>query len=383
MKTKLLRSVIIICMLTVMLCGCTKKNETVIDTQTSEEKDADDGGMNAINPWHECSQKEAKDIVPRLFKAPEGATNISWSTMDAKDDAQPMVQMSFDLSGTSFNAREQLVSKEEITDISGMYYDWQAVDKVKLANWGEGNMTGEVHAFNGDDEDAQLILWFDIEIGAAYSLSATGPDLDGLDIQAVAEQMYDPSSEEDIPDSEDYDENEHVYLDISGCDTFTQIIDKKLTEGMGYVNTDIGDTNVLMVTSYVYDNNAGENDPFWAAIDAEIYYYDEDGSIRCMGYVTSGGTAYPLAIANGKLYVGNNHGMAKYIADPDLGLVLIDDEAWVEYDSDGKETYYHRSDTKGSLGDENGVVKDDSIMNSYFDEYFDADVLYFDKIVKN
>ena len=109
MKTELLRSVIIVCMSAIMLCGCTKKNETVIDTQTSEEKDADDGGMNAINPWHECSQKEAKDIAPRLFKAPDGATNISWSMMDAKDDAQPMVQMSFDLSGTSFNAREQLV----------------------------------------------------------------------------------------------------------------------------------------------------------------------------------------------------------------------------------------------------------------------------------
>ena len=371
-------------MLTVFLCACTNKTEAVDETQTSDMSSADDGGQNAINPWHECSEKEASDIVPRLFKAPDGATNINWSVMDANKDVQPLVQMSFELSGTGFNAREQLVGKDEISDISGMYYEWQLVDKVKLANWGEGNMEGEVYAFNGDDEDAQLILWFDIETGAAYSLSASGPDLDGLDIQAVAEQMYDPSKEQGEPDFEDYDENEHVYLDISGCDTFTQIIDKKLTDGMGYINTDIGDTNVLMVASYVYDNNGGEKeDPFWAAIDAEIYYYDEDGTIRCMGYVTCGGTAYPLAIANGKLYVGNNHGMAKYIADPDLGLILIDDEAWVEYDSNGKETYYHRSDTKGSLGDENGVVKDDSIMNSYFDEYFGADVLYFDKIVKN
>ena len=157
--------------------------------------------------------------------------------MDANKDVQPLVQMSFELSGTGFNAREQLVGKDEISDISGMYYEWQLVDKVKLVNWGEGNMEGEVYAFNGDDEDAQIILWFDIETGAAYSLSASGPDLDGLDIQAVAEQMYDPSKEQGEPDFEDYDENEHVYLDISGCDTFTQIIDKKLTDGMGYITT--------------------------------------------------------------------------------------------------------------------------------------------------
>ena len=372
-------------MMAFWLCACTKETEAIQDTQTNESTEEKDGGEKAINPWHECTKEEAYQAVPNLFKAPKDASDITWSMMDAKGEEynSPLVQMTFVMSGTSFCAREQLVSGEEITDISGMYYDWQLTDSVKMANWGEGNMTGQARAYHSDDEDAQLILWFDIETGAAYSLSATGPDLDGLDIQAVAEQMYDGSEFSGADVSEDPDEGEHVYLDISGCDTFTQIIDKKLTEGMGYINTDIGDTNVFMVTSYVYDNNAGEGDPFWAAIDAEIYYYDEDGSIRCMGYVSAGGTAYPLAIKNGKLYVGNNHGMAKYTADPDLGLILIDDEAWVEYDSDGKETYYHRSDTKGSAGDENGVVKDDSIMNSYFDEYFDAEVLYFDKIVKN
>ena len=383
MKSIRLGHVLIICILAALLCGCTKETESAPDTQL-DSTETDDGGQKAINPWRECSRQEAYDTVPNLFKAPDDASDINWSIMDSKQEtyASPLIQLTFEMSGTRFCAREQLVTNEEITDISGMYYDWQVIDKVRLANWGEGNMEGEVRAFHSDDEDAQLVLWFDIETGAAYSLSASGPDLDGLDIQAVAEQMYD-TSDFTGEEGEDPAGEEHVYLDISGCDTFTQIIDKKLTEGMGYVNTDIGDTNVFMVTLYVYDNNAGEGDPFWAAIDAEIYSYDEDGNIRCMGYVSCGGTAYPLAIANGKLYVGNNHGMAKYIADPDLGLMLIDDEAWVEYDSEGNETYYHRSDTKASLGDENGIVKDDSVMNSYFDEYFDAKVLYFDKIVKN
>lgn len=382
MRKKRFGLMIFTLMMSVSLCACTKETAPVQESKTDDTVIADDNSDRAVNPWRECTEQEANNAVPNMFKAPQDAKNISFSMMEAQGE-NVLVQMTFDLSGTEFCAREQTVSTEKITDISGMYYDWQLIDRVTMANWGGGNMVGEARGYHSDDEDAQLILWYDVETGAAYSLSATGPDLDGLDIQAVAEQMYYEDDQTLSDASANPDEGEHVYLDISGCDTFTQIIDKKLTEGMGYINTDIGDTNVFMVTSYVYDNNGGVGDPFWAAIDAEIYYYDEDGSIRCMGYVSAGGTAYPLAIANGKLYVGNNHGMAKYIADPDLGLILIDDEAWVEYDSEGKETYYHRSDLKGSLGDENGVLKDDSIMNSYFKEYADAEVLYFDKIVKD
>ena len=57
MKTKLLRNVIIIFMLTVFLCACTNKTEAVDETQLSDMSSADDGGQNAINPWHECSEK--------------------------------------------------------------------------------------------------------------------------------------------------------------------------------------------------------------------------------------------------------------------------------------------------------------------------------------
>ncbi len=40
-----------------------------------------------------------------------------------------------------------------------------------------------------------LITWYDIEIGIAYSLTTAAADLDGFDIQAVAEQMYSADNE--------------------------------------------------------------------------------------------------------------------------------------------------------------------------------------------
>ena len=182
----------------------------------------------------------------------------------------------------------------------------------------------------------------------------------------------------DIPDEEDVS---HQSIDVSDCDTFTQIVDKKLSDGMGYANVNIDGTDVLLVSGGVFNNNPDEGDPFWAAVDSEIYFYDEDGSIGFMGYVTAGGTAYPLALGDGKLFAGRNHGMTIYTVDPELGVVLIDNQAWIEFDKEGNESYYHSSDISGALGDE-GKLEDDSVLLSYLQEYSEAEVIEFSRVEK-
>ena len=64
-----------------------------------------------------------------------------------------------------------------------------------MANWGEGHMSGKTYRAIDETEYTDLITWYDIEIGIKYSLSVSAPDLDGFDIQAIAEQMYDPDNE--------------------------------------------------------------------------------------------------------------------------------------------------------------------------------------------
>lgn len=158
--------------------------ETQQQTQTVE----------IANPWHDITEEEANATVSRLFKLPEGATNESWSKCDAADgeDSLPgdLVQVTFDLDGLSYTARAQVTS-DDYADISGMYYDWTVTDECTLAGWGEGNMKGNTYRYIGDDETIDVITWYDIEIGISYSLSTQNKDLDGFDIQAVAEQMYD------------------------------------------------------------------------------------------------------------------------------------------------------------------------------------------------
>ena len=95
-----------------------------------------------------------------------------------------------------------------------------------------------------------------------------------LTSQAIVEAKEEASATE----ASAYNEmlKEHVPMDISGCDTFTQIVNK-LSPGMAYANVRIGDTDVLLVTEYTYDYKM-DNSGNMAAIDAEIYKYNEAGA---------------------------------------------------------------------------------------------------------
>ena len=157
-------------------------------------------------------------------------------------------------------------------------------------------------------------------------------------------------------------------LDISNCDTFTQIVDKVLEPPMAYTNEAIGDTDALLVSTYAYDNMDGN----MAAIDANIYVY-KDAVPTLAGSVISVGTAYPLAVANGILYVGIGHGTTRYTIT-DNEVVEID-SAWIEYGEDGSETYYYSENGGGAVQVDNSD-KLDEINN----EYFDAEILNFDVI---
>ena len=136
------------------------------------------------NPWHDISETEVADLCPASFVVPEGAENASWSVMEA-EDAAPLVQLTFDLNGNSFTAREQ-VTEDAAADISGMYYEWTAESEDALQNWG---LPCRSYRHVGDDGYADLCAWYDEASGVAYSLSVTAEDLDGFDLLAVAEAL--------------------------------------------------------------------------------------------------------------------------------------------------------------------------------------------------
>ena len=152
-------------------------------------------------------------------------------------------------------------------------------------------------------------------------------------------------------------------FDISDCDTFTQIVDRKLETGMGYANVKIGEEDTLMVCSGTFDDLEGH----MAAIDSIIYIYD-DGVPTEINRIVAGGTAYPLAVKDGLLYSCGNHEVNIYTIED--GEFVHVSTAWVDYDENGNETYFYQE-----REDDTQTMEDDTVFNQLFDEYFDAEVI--------
>ena len=329
------------------------------------------------NPWREITAEEAAEAIPNLFKVPDGAEVLAWTMLDdateANGKAGPLVDLQFSMDDLIFDARAQATGDVSM-DLSGLNYEWTVEDEATLAGWGGGNMSAKIYRNINDSGMVDLITWYDTEIGISYSLSVAAADLEGFDIQAVAEQMYDPSRQAgvDIPDEEE----EHIPRDISDCDTFTQIVDR-LEMGEGYANATIDGTDILLVTDYVYEYE-GEGTGKYGAISADIYYYNEDGAPSYAGYVAASGTAYPLAVSDGRLFVCGGHYVKKMILF--AGGMANDEEAYVEYDSDGNGTYYYRSDTHTVNDDEEAKYPDDSKLTELFLQFENADVIEFSKV---
>ena len=159
-------------------------------------------------------------------------------------------------------------------------------------------------------------------------------------------------------------------IDISGCDTFTQIVDS-IEDGMGYANVTLGDTDVLLISSGTFEYEPGKQ----AAIDAEIFYY-HDGVPEYIGTVASGGTANPLTVEDGNLFAGGHHFVCSYLVDS--GNLMVLEEGYIQYDSKGNDSYYYK--TCNSVFED----YDEDTAKQRFDELLsrslDADVIEFQRV---
>ncbi len=182
-RNRLIATMVI--MMGLALCvqtGCSSTPSKGGDTPSQQVNE----NVQIANPWRDITEAEAMKLFPGSFRVPSGAENVMWSVMETWSET--LVQLSFDLNGESFTAREQ-VTKDKNADISGMYYDWTQKDEITLKNWADGKMKGTYYRFVGDDEWADLCTWYDAEKGISYSVSVTSKDLDGFDLQAIAEAL--------------------------------------------------------------------------------------------------------------------------------------------------------------------------------------------------
>ena len=179
------------------------EESTAEESTEAESNESEEDVIGMANPWIESDEQGVLEATGFDIKAPEGATDVAYSYIPDNK----LAQMQYVLDDINWTYRME--PSDELMDISGMYYGWTEDDGDKGTVSGrEAVYYGYLAPEDSDEESAQLVNWYDAVTGVAYSLSAVAKDLDGIDIQAYAEQLYVPLQGDATDDPEADRENE-------------------------------------------------------------------------------------------------------------------------------------------------------------------------------
>ena len=176
-------------------CGKTEEpaeDKTIqVDSDVVQEAEAEESAeVGMANPWTDSDQQGVLQAMGFDMTSPEGATDVKYSYSESLGIAQ----MTYELDNASWTYRMQ--SASELSDISGMEYEWTDVQDGQVAG-----LEAKYYAYSDATEDTeyidnvfavQVVDWYDAAPGVLYSLSVSGTDINGLDIQVFAEQLYTP-----------------------------------------------------------------------------------------------------------------------------------------------------------------------------------------------
>ena len=161
----------------------------------SEKNDSgfvgDSYAPDMVNPWKELTAEQLAEASGLSFGVPEGAENVIYRFLPGEN----LAEMQFSLGPDDFCARIQPTALQEgqLMNISGMYFGWENEETITV-----GRCYGTIgQAQTGSEDWVELCLWYDAAPGLMYSLSVYTTDPDGLDLTAVAEQVYIPVQEDD------------------------------------------------------------------------------------------------------------------------------------------------------------------------------------------
>jgi len=158
--------------------------------------------------------------------------------------------------------------------------------------------------------------------------------------EVTQEELDQPEEEYNLP--EDFVQDQSGKLEFKDFDEIISCL--KDGQGYAYIKVYGYDGDVLAVAEQVFlaDHSAPE---------ASLYAM-KDGKPHCMGMVVGNGSAYPLRLADGIIYGGDNHNYDTYFLSESAGFpgIMQKDAVYDGIDSDGK--------FGGFMRDENVFDKD-------------------------
>ena len=152
---------------------------------------------------------------------------------------------------------------------------------------------------------------------------------------------------------------------------FSSVMDT-LSLGKHFALADLGgEEDALLVTDYVYDDLEGH----MATIVADVYAVDQEGNVVNCGSVFSQGTAYPLAVRDGRLFTSGHRFIQKYTLNDGGGKLSEAGDILEVLDSLGDPLKYV---IDGDMVCQPG----DSLVAAAYDEWAGAEVLSFSTVWK-
>lgn len=193
MKKRIISVLMALALGMMILTGCS--SSAVQESQSSEATAEPTEQPELANPWTETDEQGVEAATGFAMTAPDGATEVAYSYMSDGG----LAQMSYVLDEMNWTYRMQMT--DALTDISGMSYSWTSQEDGTVS--GRNAVYYAYYAADGSaDADVRVVNWYDMVTGVSYSLSASGKDLEGMDIQAYAEALYAPLQEEATADPE-------------------------------------------------------------------------------------------------------------------------------------------------------------------------------------
>ena len=141
--------------------------------------ETDDISLGA--PWETLTADQLKALTALPLNLPEGAEQTAYRWYRTPGIAE----MEFTWKGGSycFRCMNQIPDENGLQDISGLFFDWQNKEDITLG----GNPGTICIAQSETGNWVECCFWYDLSRQALHTLSVIAPDVDGLDLAAVAE----------------------------------------------------------------------------------------------------------------------------------------------------------------------------------------------------
>ena len=142
-------------------------------------------GMMLPNPWQDLTAEQLQEKSGFSFAVPEEAEKVIYRWLE---DGK-MAEIQFSIGKDDFCARIQpaaLAEGEAMPDISGMYFAWENEREINVG--GFAGIFGQ--AKTGSEDWVERCLWYDADNGNMCSLSVGTTNPDGLDLEAMAAQIF-------------------------------------------------------------------------------------------------------------------------------------------------------------------------------------------------